>query len=222
MKPIYIAHLLKVSKQVVNYWIHHPIIEKRRRRTKLTRKEKNLIVRWAKDKPINLVSAKKIQRKFNSLSKTKKEKNRKKNVSLSTINRTLNNNISKPKQIKKVIFLSSTNKEQRLKFLNFMKKNDIGPANIFFTDESTFNLSSYFNRNYKIRLSRQTQKKINRGDESAMKNITREFHKKENGVIVSGGISKDGLGKLIFHSGNINTFAYKQVLQFYREDIDNL
>ena len=61
MKPIYIAQLLKVSKQVVNYWIHHPIIEKRRRRTKLTRKEKNLIVRWAEDKPINLVSAKKIQ-----------------------------------------------------------------------------------------------------------------------------------------------------------------
>ena len=55
-----------------------------------------------------------------------------------------------------------------------------------------------------------------------MKNITREFHKKENGVIVSGWISKDGLGKLIFHSGNINTFAYKQVLQFYREDMDNL
>ena len=58
MKPIYIAQLLKVSKQVVNYWIHHPIIEKIRRRTKLTRKEKNLIVRWAKDKPINLVSTK--------------------------------------------------------------------------------------------------------------------------------------------------------------------
>jgi len=55
-----------------------------------------------------------------------------------------------------------------------------------------------------------------------MKNITREFHKKENGVIASGGISKDGLGKLIFHSGNINTFTYKQVLQFYREYIDNL
>ena len=55
-----------------------------------------------------------------------------------------------------------------------------------------------------------------------MKKVTREFHKKENDVIVSGGISKDGLGKLIFHSVNINTFAYKQVLQFYKKDIDNL
>ena len=176
MKPRDIASLLKVSKQVVNYWIHHPIIEKRIRRTKLIRKEKNLLIKWAKDRPINLVSARKLQRKFNSLSKMKKEKNRKKRVSLSTVNRTLNKHLSKPKQIKKVFFLSSTNREQRMKFLQFMKKNGIEPANIFFTDESTFNLSSYFNRNYKIRLSPLTQKKINRGDELAMKKITREFN----------------------------------------------
>ena len=73
-------------------------------------------------------------------------------------------------------------------------------------------MSSYFNKNYKIRLSPLTQKKINRGDELAMKKITREFNKKENGVIISGGISKDGLGELILDSGNINTFAYKQEL----------
>ena len=75
MKPRDIASLLKVSKQVVNYWIHHPIIEKRIRRTKLIRKEKNLLIKWVKDRPINLVSARKLQRKFNSLSKMKKEKN---------------------------------------------------------------------------------------------------------------------------------------------------
>ena len=169
MRPIDIALLLKIPKQVVNYWIHHPIIEKRKRRTKLTRKEKDLMIKWAKDRPINLASARKIQRKFNSLSKKKKEKTRKKKVSLSTVNRTLNSFLSRPKQIKKVFFLSMTNREQRLKFLKFMKKNRIEPDSIFFTDESTFNLSSYFNRNYKIRLSPQTQKKINRGDELALK-----------------------------------------------------
>ena len=41
-------------------------------------------------------------------------------------------------------------------------------------------------------------------------------------LILTGGISKDGLGELIFHSGNINIFSYKQVLQFFREDIENL
>ena len=72
MKQRDIACLLKVSKQVVNYWIHHPIIEKRKRRTKLIRKEKNIIIKWTKDKPINIVSARRIQRRFNSLSKKKK------------------------------------------------------------------------------------------------------------------------------------------------------
>ena len=39
--------------------------------------------------------------------------------------------------------------------------------------------------------------------------------------MVSGGICNKGLGKLIFHSGNVNTFAYKQVLGYYKEDIDS-
>ena len=126
MKQRDIACLLKVSKQVVNYWIHHPIIEKRKRRTKLIRKEKNIIIKWAKDKPINLVSARRIQRRFNSLSK-KKRFNCLKKVSLSTVNRTVGKHLSKPKQIKKVFFLSSTNKEKRIKFHRLMKKNEIEP-----------------------------------------------------------------------------------------------
>ena len=39
--------------------------------------------------------------------------------------------------------------------------------------------------------------------------------------MVSGGICSDGLGKLIFHSGNVNTFAYRQVLGYYKGDIDS-
>ena len=107
--------------QVVHYWILHPIIEKRKRRTKLIGKQKNIITNWAKSKPINLVSARRIQRRFNSLSK-KKKFNCLKKVSLSTVNRTVGKHLSKPKQIKKVFFLSSTNKDQRIKFLRLMKK----------------------------------------------------------------------------------------------------
>ena len=55
-----------------------------------------------------------------------------------------------------------------------------------------------------------------------MKKVTLEFHKKENGVIISRGKSKDWLSKLIFHRGNINTFSNKQVFQIYKEDNDNL
>ena len=39
-----------------------------------------------------------------------------------------------------------------------MKAHNISPSDIFFTDESIFNLSSYFNRNMKIRVSKRTEK----------------------------------------------------------------
>ena len=45
MKAKDIANLLKISKQRVNYWIHNEIKEKRKRRTKLTRKEKNYLIK---------------------------------------------------------------------------------------------------------------------------------------------------------------------------------
>ena len=79
MKAKDIAKLFKISKQRVNYWIHNSI-KTRKRRTKLTRKEINMLVKWAKDKPImeKKVSAKNIQMKFNKLSKKFKEKNMKK------------------------------------------------------------------------------------------------------------------------------------------------
>ena len=40
--------------------------------------------------------------------------------------------------------------------------------------------------------------------------------------MISGGISKKRLGNLIFHSGNVNNFSYKQVLHFYKKDFINL
>ena len=101
-----IATLFKISKQRVNYWIHNPI-QKRKRRTKLSRKEINTIVKWARDKPIIecRVSAKNIKSRFNKLSKNKKERKKQKTISLSTANRVLNKYISKPKVIRKVFHL---------------------------------------------------------------------------------------------------------------------
>lgn len=178
------------------------------------------MIKWAKDKPINLASPKRLQRRFNSLSKKKKEKKRQKKVSLSIVNKALNKYLSKSKNIKKVFFLSTLDKIKRMEFLQFMKKNNIYPDNIFFTDESIFNLSSYFNKNFKIRISKKTQRLIKNGNEVTLKKVAREFYKKENAIMISGGICNKGLGKLIFHSGNVNTFAYKKILNFYREDMD--
>ena len=64
----------------------------------------------------------------------------KKKISLSTVNKTLNAYLSKPKNIRKVFFLSSREKEKRYQFLKFMAENSINPGDIFFTDESIFYL----------------------------------------------------------------------------------
>ena len=80
MKQINIVKLHNILKRKVNYLIHIPIILKRKRKTKLIWKEKNLLVRWASDKSINLWSSKKIQNKFNLLPKNKKEMNMQKKI----------------------------------------------------------------------------------------------------------------------------------------------
>ena len=73
IKPRQISELFKISKQRINYIIHHSKKEKRKRRTKLTGNEKLILVKWARDKPINLASAKFLQKRFNFLPKSKNE-----------------------------------------------------------------------------------------------------------------------------------------------------
>ena len=222
MKAKDICALFKISKQRVNYWIHRSL-KKRKRRSKLTRKEINLLVKWAKDKPImeKKVSAKNIQIKFNKLPKKFKENKKKKIISLSTANRVLNKFIGKPRIIRKVFYLRPSDKILRVQFLKFMKENNIGPDNIFFTDESIFPLYAYMNKgNNKIRLSKKTRRKLKSGEEKSIELVTRPHYKFNNAIMVSGGICREGLGEIIFHSGNLNSFAYKQVLKFYKEDLD--
>ena len=139
---------------------------------------------------------------------------------MSTANRILNRFISKPRVIRKVFYLKPSDKILRVQFLKFMKENGIGPENIYFTDESIFPLQAYMNKGTnKIRLCKKTRRKLKSGNEKAINLVSKSRHKFTNAIMVSGGICKDGLGEIIFHGGNINSFAYKQVLKYYREDL---
>ena len=137
MKAKDIANLFHISKQRVNYWLHSSI-KTRKRRTKLTRKEINMLVKWAKDKPImeKKASAKNIQLKYNKMPKKFKEKKMKKKISLSTANRMLNKYIGKPKVIRKVFYMKPIDKILRVQFCKFMKENNICPEDIFLQKRS--------------------------------------------------------------------------------------
>ena len=59
MKAKDIASLFHITKKRVNYWFHNPI--KKRKRTKLTKKEINTIAKWARDKIMESRVSAKIQ-----------------------------------------------------------------------------------------------------------------------------------------------------------------
>ena len=40
--------------------------------------------------------------------------------------------------------------------------------------------------------------------------------------MVAGGLSQNGVGKLIFVTGTMNSFSYGQTLEFYKEDLERL
>ena len=66
------------------------------------------------------------------------------------------------------------------------------------------------------------KRKLNQNDEEAEKLVTIQLPKKSKGFMVGGGISKYGLGKLIFCIGTVDSFAYKQALEYYKKDIEAL
>ena len=82
--------------------------------------------------------------------------------------------------------------------MKFFQKHNISPGDIFFTDESEFNLS-FINGNCKIRITKKVRNNLKRGSESAINLMVRPTPKKALGIMVSGGISKSGLGNIIFH-----------------------
>ena len=66
----------------------------------------------------------------------------------------------------------------------------------------------------------KTQRKIKSGDERAINLRVRPQRKYNKGIMVSGWICDQGLGNIIFHSCNLKSFVYKQVLKFYLEDLN--
>ena len=102
-----------------------------------------------------------------------------------------------------------------------MKRHSITPRDIFFTDKSIFTPSSFWDQSSKIIISKKMRKYLKKRNKKAINLIVRSTPKKENGLMISGGIWEEGLWNIIFHAGNVNTFSGKQVLNFYRNDKDN-
>lgn len=74
----------------------------------------------------------------------------------------------------------------------------------------------------KVRLCKKSQRKIKQGNIMEIKKLEKEIPKHSQGIMVAGGVCANGVGKLKFNVGTMDTSAYKQALDYYKEDLINL
>ena len=90
----------------------------------------------------------------------------------------------------------------------------------FFTDETQIDLSNYVND--LIRLNKKNEEKLQKGELDIYDLITRPKKKFEKSIMVAGGISFNGVGRLMLLNGTENEFCYGQAILNYKKDIERL
>ena len=211
----WIARKLKVKRQRVNYWALHPLKTEQTKKRKLPDKYIQKILDLAKDKTTSAMSSARITKYINLMLGRDKMNI---TVSKATVCRILKKEYGKPRKIKKVFFLNQKQKDQRLTFCQKILDKGIKGEEIFFTDETKIELGSFINDH--IRLSKENQQKLIRGDEDAYNLINRPQKKFELSLMVAGGISSKGLSDLIILEGPENEFSYAQILLYYKDTVD--
>lgn len=214
-----IAEIVGTSNMTVSRWKSKFRFtdKKRKRKTKMTKEIKIFLIKNAKNKftGINNASSRKlsikIKKKFNI------------NISYGTINIWLSKLFKKPIKAKKTFFLRKKDKKRRLEFAEMLNQKNISGKDIFFTDEKRFILNPPINKQTnQIRLDSNGYKEYQSGQGELFEKIAKPIPKFPQGIMVAAGLSRKGVGKLIFVTGTMNSFSYLQTLALYKEDIEKL
>ena len=210
-----IRKLLNVSKALTSKWSNYEKIKPKKvgRALKFSEEENDFIFKSAEGKLtiLNKSSSRNIAKMF--------EEKFEKSISKSHINDILLKKYGKPYRAMNSILLTKDHILQRLAFSNEIIENGIDGSQIMFTDECRIVLYSKANPKINIiRLNEEDKKNIH----SYEVNKKRTFNspKFEVSVMVAGGISEFGLSNLVFCSGTMNNFSYKQLLLFLKRDMD--
>ena len=99
-------------------------------------------------------------------------------------------------------------------------KKQMDRKRFFFTDETQIDLSNYVND--AIRLTKENEEKLKKGELDVYDLITRPKKKFEKSIMVAGGISKSGVGRLMLLNGTENEFCYAQAILNYKKDMERL
>ena len=217
IKPKEIKAMLNISKSMLYKWVNYEKMKPKKmgRPPKFQELHKDFIYKTSEGKLTvsNKVSSRNIAAKFSS------EFN--KSISYSYVCKLLLKKYGRPYRGINSILLKEDHIKQRLAFVEEIMEKKINSSNIMFTDECRIILFPKVNPKINvIRLNDQDKKNIH----SFEVNKKRTFFKTkfEISLMVAGGISKVGLSNLVFCSGTMNNFSYKQFLLFIKEDIEQL
>ena len=202
-----IRKLLNVSKALTSKWSNYEKMKPKKlgRPLKFSEEENDFIFKSAEGKLtiLNKSSSRNIAKMF--------QEKFEKSISKSHINDILLKKYGKPYRAMNSILLTKDHILQRLAFCNEIIENGIDGSQIMFTDECRRVLYSKANPKINIiRLNEDDKKNIH----SYEVNKKRTFNSPqfEVNVMVTGGISEFGLSNLVFCSGTMNNFSYKQFL----------
>ena len=217
VKPMDIKNMLDVPKSVLYKWVNYDKLDHKKmgRPPKFSEDQKDFIYKTSEGKLTisNKVSSKDIAKKFS------KEFN--KDISYSYICKLLLKKYGRPYRGITSILLTEDHIKQRLAFAEDILEKKIDSSMIMFTDECRVILFPKINPKINvIRLNSEDKNNIH----SFEVNKKRTFFKTkfEISVMIAGGISKFGLSNLVFCSGTMNNFSYKQFLLFLKQDMEEL
>ena len=160
---------------------------------------------------------------INNCSRLRKKLNFHKKLSKTTLHRFIRDKFGKPYKLRKRPFIKPEHSIKKKNFAQYISEEKISGEDIFFTDEKIFLLDFLPNKQTnQVRLSNLMKKKLRKGQEEAEKLLEVEIPKKSKGFMAAGGVSKNGVGKLIFCIGNVDSYAYSQAINYYLEDIEEL
>ena len=155
-----------IKKQKISYWKYHDIKTVIKRRSMGTRK-------------ITMLMNEKFKKEGRDLK-----------ISHMISSRILNKNLGKPRKIKKIFYINNKKKEERIKYCHKIQELGLKGKDIFFTDESIMDLSPFVNE--KIRLSKENNEKLKKGDPEALNLLNKQADKCPKRILIAGGISYYG------------------------------
>ena len=215
--PSIIKNMLKISGALLYKWTNYDKRKPKKmgRPLKFDKEQLDFIYKTSEGKLTieNKVSSRDIAAKF--------YKKFNKKISYSYICKLLLNKFGRPYRGLNSVLLTQDHISQRLLFANEIIKNGIKSNEIIFTDECRIVLYPKINPKINvIRLNSEDKKNIHTFEVNKKRTYFRP--KYETSIMVAGGVTKYGLSNLIFCSGSMNNFSYKQFLLFIKQDIDEI